>query len=139
MPVRPFRCYRRLENRPYTQAKYMRGVPGSKIVTYDMGARVEKFPIKATMESTESGQIRHDALEASRVMANRYLMKEMGKNGFHLKIRVFPHHVLRENAMATGAGADRAGRWGTPRGSRKGKPSCRCGSTASRRVSRKRP
>jgi large subunit ribosomal protein L10e len=26
---------------------------------------------------------------------------------FHLKLRVFPHHVLRENKQATGAGADR--------------------------------
>ena len=107
MPIRPFRCYRKLESRPYTQHKYMRGVPGSKIVTYTMGARIEKFPVKATMYSSESGQIRHNALEAARVMANRYLIKEVGKNGFHFKIRIFPHHVLRENAMATGAGADR--------------------------------
>ena len=107
MPVRPFRCYRKLECRPYTQHKYIRGVPGSKIVTYEMGARIEKFPVKATMFSAESGQIRHNALEASRVMANRYLMKVAGKNGYHLKILPFPHHILRENAMATGAGADR--------------------------------
>jgi large subunit ribosomal protein L10e len=107
MPIRPFRCYRKPDARPYTQYKYIRGVPGSKIVTYEMGARIEKFPIKATMFSSESGQIRHNALEASRVMANRYLMKEAGKNGYHLKILTFPHHILRENAMATGAGADR--------------------------------
>jgi large subunit ribosomal protein L10e len=107
MPIRPFRCYRKPEARPYTQNKYIRGVPGSKIVTYDMGGRIEKFPVKATMFTKESGQIRHNALEASRVMANRYLMKETGKNGYHLKILTFPHHILRENAMATGAGADR--------------------------------
>ena len=27
--------------------------------------------------------------------------------GYHLKIRVFPHQIVRENPMATGAGADR--------------------------------
>ena len=27
--------------------------------------------------------------------------------GYHLKIRVYPHHIVRENPMATGAGADR--------------------------------
>ncbi len=107
MPIRPFRCYRRLENRPYAHHRYIRGVPGSKIVTYDMGARVEKFPVKVTLYASEKGQIRHNALEASRVMANRYLMKEVGKNGFHIKIQIYPHHVMRENAMATGAGADR--------------------------------
>lgn len=26
---------------------------------------------------------------------------------FHLKLRTYPHHVLRENKQATGAGADR--------------------------------
>ncbi len=107
MPLRPFRCYRRLDARPYTQLKYIRGVPGSKIVIFDMGAHIEKFPVVVTLYSDEPGQIRHNALEAARVMANRYLMKRLGKNGYHLKIRVYPHHVLRENAMATGAGADR--------------------------------
>jgi large subunit ribosomal protein L10e len=27
--------------------------------------------------------------------------------GYHLKIRVYPHQIVRENPMATGAGADR--------------------------------
>ena len=30
----------------------------------------------------------------------------MGRN-YHLQIRIYPHHVLRENKMLTGAGADR--------------------------------
>ncbi len=34
-------------------------------------------------------------------------MSEIGRQNFHLKIRTFPHHVLRENKQATGAGADR--------------------------------
>ena len=34
-------------------------------------------------------------------------MKEVGRMNFHFKIRVYPHHVLRENKQATGAGADR--------------------------------
>ncbi len=107
MPLRPFRCYRRLECRPYARPDFVTGVPGSKIVTFDMGARIEKFPVKMTLYANEPVQIRHNSLEASRVMANRYLMKQVGKNDFHLKVRVHPFHVLRENAMATGAGADR--------------------------------
>ncbi len=107
MPLRPFRCYRRLESRPYVENRFVRGVPGSKIVTFDMGGRTKKFPIKVTLYAKEAGQIRHNSLEAARVMANRHLMKLFGKNGYHIRIRVYPHHVLRENAMATGAGADR--------------------------------
>jgi large subunit ribosomal protein L10e len=34
-------------------------------------------------------------------------MKEAGKDNFHLKLRTYPHHVIRENKQATGAGADR--------------------------------
>jgi large subunit ribosomal protein L10e len=34
-------------------------------------------------------------------------LKDVGRSNFHFKVRVFPHHVLRENKQATGAGADR--------------------------------
>ena len=55
----------------------------------------------------EACQIRHSALEAARITVNRRLMKDVGRSNFHFKVRVFPHHVLRENKQATGAGADR--------------------------------
>ena len=98
--------YRRLE-RPYTRREYMGGVPGSKIVHYDMGNLSEEFPVTMTLLAREACQIRHSALESARVAANRYLMKKVGRMNFHLKLRVYPHHVLRENKQATGAGADR--------------------------------
>jgi len=103
---KPARMYRRLE-RPYTQRQYMGGVPGSKVVHYDMGNLQEDFPVKLTMMIKEPCQIRHTALEAARVAANRFLLKQVGRNNFHLKLRVYPHHVIRENKQATGAGADR--------------------------------
>src|SRR5450759_5512128 len=34
-------------------------------------------------------------------------MKSAGRLNFRLKLRLYPHQVLRENKMATGAGADR--------------------------------
>ena len=34
-------------------------------------------------------------------------MKTAGRTSFHLKLRTYPHHVIRENKQATGAGADR--------------------------------
>jgi large subunit ribosomal protein L10e len=60
-----------------------------------------------TLRVVEQCQIRHIALEAARISANRFLAKMIGNTGYHLKIRVFPHNVLRENKIATGAGADR--------------------------------
>ena len=106
MTRKPGSMYRRRE-RPYTRREYMGGVPGSKVVHYDMGNLQDDFPVTLTLVIREPCQIRHTALEAARVAANRFLMKQVGRTNFHLKLRVFPHHVLRENKQATGAGADR--------------------------------
>jgi len=103
---KPGSMYRRCE-RPYTRRRYMGGVPGSKVVHYDMGNLQEDFPIQLTLVIREPCQIRHTALEAARVAANRFLLKLVGRTNFHLKLRVYPHHVIRENKQATGAGADR--------------------------------
>ena len=106
MTRKPGSMYRRWE-RPYTRRQYMGGVPGSKVVHYDMGNLQEEFPVRLSLVIKEPCQIRHTALEAARVAANRFLLKQVGRTNFHLKLRVFPHHVIRENKQATGAGADR--------------------------------
>ena len=48
-----------------------------------------------------------EALEAGRICCNKYLVKNCGKEGFHIRIRVHPFHVLRINKMLSCAGADR--------------------------------
>ena len=85
----------------------MGGVPGSKLVTFDMGNLKDEFPIQLTLVAKEECQIRHSALESARIAANRMLLDAAGVTNYHLKIRVYPHEVLRENKQATGAGADR--------------------------------
>ena len=35
------------------------------------------------------------------------MQRAAGRMGYHLKLRVYPHQIVRENPMATGAGADR--------------------------------
>ena len=85
----------------------MGGVPGSKIVQFEMGNLSQEFPTEVDLVVEEACQIRHSALEAARITVNRRLMKNVGRSNFHFKVRIFPHHVLRENKQATGAGADR--------------------------------
>ena len=63
--------------------------------------------LKVSLIVEERCQIRHVALEAARITANRHLSTDAGKMGFYMKLRVYPHEVLRENKQATGAGADR--------------------------------
>ena len=99
--------YTRVSGPAYVRKKYMGGVPGSKIAIFDMGNPGVEFPVSLSLVAKEACQIRHNALEAARIFANRYLVKGVGRKNFYLKIRLYPHHVLRENKLATGAGADR--------------------------------
>ncbi|HVN73886.1 MAG TPA: 50S ribosomal protein L16 [Methanoregula sp.] len=107
MVRKPAKMYRNISKKAYTRREYMGGVPGNKIVQFEMGNLSQEFPTEVDLIVDEACQIRHSALEAARITANRRLMKDVGRSNFHFKVRVFPHHVLRENKQATGAGADR--------------------------------
>ena len=81
-----------------------------KIRIYDAGKKkygVDEFPFAAHMVSMEKEQISSESLEAARVACNKYMVKNCGKDSFHLRIRVHPWHVLRINKMLSCAGADR--------------------------------
>lgn len=107
MGRKPARMYTRVSGHAFVRKEYMKGVPGSKITIFDMGDPGGEFHTTLSLVAKEACQIRHNALEAARIFANRYLVKGVGRKNFYLKIRVYPHHVLRENKLATGAGADR--------------------------------
>lgn len=91
----------------YTQKKYMRGIPGSKIVKYTMGNPSKEFPFRLELVGLKSGQIRHNALESARIAANRVMEGGVGRENFMLKIVPFPHQVLREHKRVNVAQADR--------------------------------
>jgi large subunit ribosomal protein L10e len=110
--LREARAYRRIKRAytrtsKYKEKSYVKGVPGSKIVAYDMGSKHADYPYRIELIARKAVNLRHNAIEASRVAAVRYLSTMLGKVGFHLQIRAVPHHVMRENPLATGAGADR--------------------------------
>ncbi len=101
------RIYKQIKSHSNTRREYMGGVPGSRIQQYDLGNKAGDFPIVVSLVAEERVQIMHTALEATRIAANRVLTRECGSAGYHLKVRAFPHEVLRENKQASGAGADR--------------------------------
>lgn len=107
MPLRPARVYRHFSGPAYTRREFVKGVPGIRVTFFDMGNPKGDFPVVMSLIAEEFGQIRHNAIEAARVAANRLLEVKAGKHNYHFKIRVYPHQVLRENPMAAGAGADR--------------------------------
>ncbi len=113
MGLRPARCYRQLD-RPYTRTAkrvmdkaYVRGVPDPRIRIFDMGNPKGDYKYELDLIAEQPVQIRHNALESVRIFVNKKLDTTLGKDNYWLKIRVYPHHVLRENALLTGAGADR--------------------------------
>lgn len=107
-------CYSKIE-RPYTrkskkrELSYVRGAPYPKITIFDMGNLQAKasFPYAVKLLAKKDVQIRHNALEAARISVHKELTIAMGEQNFYFKLKPYPHHVLREHAMAAGAGADR--------------------------------
>tara|TARA_Y100000310_G_C20609284_1_gene777172 strand:- start:715 stop:1182 length:468 start_codon:yes stop_codon:yes gene_type:complete len=72
-----------------------------------MGNMKKKFTHVMKLVSKQDLQIRDLALESARMTANRVAEAELGKDGYHFHLHLYPHHILRENALASGAGADR--------------------------------
>ena len=106
MSRKPGSMYREIKGQAYSRREYMGGVPSNRITQFEHGQKGD-YKVRMTLHVIEQCQIRHIALEAARISANRFLAKKIPQSGYHLKIRVFPHNVLRENKIATGAGADR--------------------------------
>ena len=100
------RNYRRVKGVPYVRTEYIHGAPQSKIVKFTMGELSDNYTHRVSLISRKRVQIRHNALEAARIAANRYLQGKLGKN-FFLRILLLPHVILRENKMIFGAHADR--------------------------------
>jgi len=93
MGKKPARKYTKVTGHAYVRKTYMGGIPGSKIALFDMGnlSIGMDFPVALSLVAKEACQIRHNALEAARIFANRYLVKEVGRKNFYLKIRGMRH------------------------------------------------
>jgi len=114
MALRPGRILKEWK-RPWTRVSkskprksYVVGVPIPKLHVFEMGNRLGEFDTELYMISNENVQIRHNALEAARIVSHKYLENKVGgPQNYFYKMLVFPHNVMREHSIATGAGADR--------------------------------
>src|SRR5918995_723886 len=91
---------------PYVRKEYIRGKPQLKIARFSSGEYSDDYDYKIELVVDERRQIRHNALEAARLGANKTLASA-GDTSFFSSIRVYPHIILRENKMIATAGADR--------------------------------
>ncbi len=110
--LRPSRCYHwdspaftRVSKNP--SASFITGIPGNKIFHFTMGNPLREYNTEVSIITDQRIQMRHNALEAARVAANKKLETDVGAKNYLFQVRVYPHHVMRENAQASGAGADR--------------------------------
>jgi len=100
------RNYREPRGMPYVRREYIAGSPQSKIAKFTGGAK-GNYDFKIELVSIDSKmQVRHNALEAARLAANKS-MAQAGDLSFFSRLTVYPHLVLRENKMIATAGADR--------------------------------
>eukprot|EP00069_Balaena_mysticetus_P006353 bmy_05083T0 len=73
------------------------------------------------MVSDEFERLSSEALEAAHIRANKRLVKNCGKDGFHIRVQLQPFHVIRINKVVARSGADRLqtgmrGAFGKPQG-----------------------
>ena len=116
MALRKASSYSKKHAVPYTrkskikQKSYIKAVPPQKIVKFHLGNTQGfmqgKFPYMVRMLADEYCQVRDNALEACRQYINKQLDVACPAQ-FYFKVSPVPHHILRENKMITGAGADR--------------------------------
>ncbi len=116
MALRKASSYSKRNFRPYTRKSktksksYIKTVPPQKIVKFKMGNIADfnhgKFRHIVRLVAAETVLIRDNSLEASRQHILKHLDTEL-PGAYYFEVKPFPHHILRENKVLTGAGADR--------------------------------
>ncbi len=113
MKLRPARSVRSIRSQAWARysvkkprKNYIKALPHTSLLIFKMGVSKPNYDLYLTLVSDQDVQIRSNSLEAARQVSNKYLERELINNYF-LKLRPYPHNVVREKKRATGAGADR--------------------------------
>jgi len=116
MALRKASAYTKFPSRPFTRTSkkkgksYIKTIPFSKVVKYHMGNQADyragKHKYIVRLFSEEKVNLRDNAVEASRMSLTKALDTNL-PGQYYLAVKVVPHHFLRENKTAAGAGADR--------------------------------
>ncbi|MEM4359194.1 MAG: 50S ribosomal protein L16 [Candidatus Bilamarchaeaceae archaeon] len=112
MGIRPARTIRNPKKVPWTRfsknptKSYIKTLPHSDLHQFRMGVEKPDFDITIHLVSQQAIVVRDNAIESARQSANKYLEKVISGDYF-LMVNSYPHHIIRENKMIAGAGADR--------------------------------
>jgi large subunit ribosomal protein L10e len=113
MAIRPAKSIRDADKVAWTRfsrskprRSYIKAMPHADLHQFRMGAMKDDFDTVINLVSEEPIIIRDNAIESARMTTNKYLENNM-TGAYYFIVRVYPHHVVRENKMISGAGADR--------------------------------
>ena len=111
--LRPARSVRGILSQPWARysvkkpkKNYIRALPHTSLLIFKMGTQSGSYDATVTLNTEQDIQVRSNALEAARQQVHKYLEANLPM-GYEFKVLVYPHQVIREHKMATGAGADR--------------------------------
>ena len=112
MGKRPAKTIRDPNDQPYTRysrrkprKSYIKAMPHLYIHVFRTGKKKD-YSHQVDLVSAQAIQVRDISLEAARQSIIKKIQK-VAPDNFYVWLRVFPHHVIRENKMLSGAGADR--------------------------------
>jgi len=113
MGLRPARTTRKFSTPAWTRyskrrprKSYVKSMPHKNLNTFETGVMKEDYDALIQLISKDTVQIRDNAIEAARQTLNRHLDRNLNAS-YKFKVKKYPHQILRENRMLSGAGADR--------------------------------
>ncbi|MEW6036577.1 MAG: 50S ribosomal protein L16 [Candidatus Micrarchaeota archaeon] len=113
MGIRPGRAIRDADKVAWTRfsrskprKSFIKAMPHADLHQFRMGAMKPDFDCVMSLRADEPVILRDNAIESARQSSNKHLEK-VALGNFYFTVRVYPHHIIRENKMIAGAGADR--------------------------------
>ncbi|MEM0201377.1 MAG: 50S ribosomal protein L16 [Candidatus Micrarchaeaceae archaeon] len=113
MKLRPARTMRYLKSQAWSRysvkkprKNYVKALPHTSLLVFRMGDETKDYNLVLTLNADQYIQLRSNALESARLVANKHLERKLPAQYF-FRIITYPHMVIREKKRATGAGADR--------------------------------
>ena len=113
MGIRPGRSVRDMDKVAWTRfsktnprRSYIKAMPHKDLNVFRMGAMKPGYTTEFDLVCEGDIILRDNAIESARQTANKHMEKNTPM-AYYFIVRVYPHHVTRENKMISGAGADR--------------------------------
>jgi large subunit ribosomal protein L10e len=113
MGIRPGRAIRDADKVAWTRfsrskpkKSFIKAMPHADLHQFRMGVMKNDYDLVMSLKSEEAIILRDNAIESARQSSNKHL-ETIAPGAYYFLVRVYPHHVIRENKMIAGAGADR--------------------------------